>query len=56
MDTSLVKWVVMKEGWEQFEFQQDVSEIISDALRDAYCHLEEDAVLDLELVDMSFDK
>lgn len=71
MDSSIVKWTVMKEGWEQvcslclftrlcssvsqLEYEEDIQEVLVNAFINAFPNSDPIATFDLELLDLAFD-
>ncbi|KAH8116942.1 Non-repetitive/WGA-negative nucleoporin C-terminal-domain-containing protein [Phellopilus nigrolimitatus] len=55
MDLSIVKWNVIKKGWEQFEFEEDINDVLFTALKAAFSNVKSEEELDLELLDIAFD-
>ncbi|KAI5123360.1 hypothetical protein M0805_001781 [Coniferiporia weirii] len=55
MDTSIVRWSVLRKGWEQFEFEEEITELLFNSLVETFPNIDLEAGLDLELLDIAFD-
>ncbi|THH12017.1 hypothetical protein EW145_g257 [Phellinidium pouzarii] len=55
MDTSIVRWQVLKKGWEQFAFEEEVDDLLFNSLVEVFPNIDLETGLDLELLDIAFD-